>query len=54
MTDRFEDELLAGLDALDAARRTVPDGPVLSEVGTVTAASRGVVTAEGLPGVASG
>ena len=54
MTDRFEDELLAGLGALDAARRAVPDGPVLSEVGTVTAASRGVVTAAGLPGVASG
>src|SRR5690606_22860393 len=46
--------LLASLDTLAAARHDVPSDPVLSEVGTVTALTRGVVTAAGLPGIAAG
>lgn len=52
--DRLTDELLSGLDALDAARRKLSSGPVLSEVGTVSAVARGVATAVGLPGIAAG
>ncbi len=48
------DALLAGLEALDAARREVEGGLELGEVGKVTAVSRGVATIEGLPGAASG
>jgi len=48
------DDLLAGLEALDAARQALPSGPLLNEVGTVSAIARGVATATGLPGVASG
>ena len=52
--ERGPDALLAGLGALDEARRELPSGPTLDEVGTVSAVSRGVASVTGLPGVAAG
>jgi len=52
--DKVADALLAGLEALDAARREVASELVLGEVGQVTAAARGVATVSGLPGAVAG